>query len=151
MELDDLASVLANSDFFRICDVEQRRLLAFASEQRSFKAGDYLYRRGDVSQGAYVLVSGSVLAGEGDAADKLHRLDEPGTVLGELGLVLERPRRSSMKAESDVQGLFVPRSAFVKLMRQYPDMAERAAAHVALELDEFLGTMSAFGQRDGLR
>ena len=40
MELDDFTSALEQADFFRICDEEQRRLLAFASERRSFASGE---------------------------------------------------------------------------------------------------------------
>lgn len=145
MELDDFASVLSQSEFFGICSDEQRRLLAFASEQRVFEPGEYLFKKGDASQGAFVLISGRVLAGEGNAVHKLHALTEPGTVLGELGLILERPRRTSVRSADTVSVLFVPRTAFIKLMRQYPAMAERAAARISAELEDFLGNMSHFG------
>ncbi len=36
MELDEIASVLARSDFFSSCTDEQLRLLAFSSERRKF-------------------------------------------------------------------------------------------------------------------
>jgi len=147
MELDDFTSVLSQSDFFGICSEEQRRLLAFASERRDFEPGQYLFKKGDPSLGAFVLMNGRVLAGEGQAMHKLTPIGEPGTVLGELGLVLERPRRASMRASGAVTVLFVPRSAFVKLMRQYPAMAERAAARISAELGDFLGAMDNFVNR----
>ncbi len=34
MQLDDAATILARADFFEVCDAEQRRLLAFASERK---------------------------------------------------------------------------------------------------------------------
>lgn len=145
MELDDFTAVLGQAEFFRICDDEQRRLLAFASERRKFVAGDVIYKRGEAAAGAFILMSGSVLAGDsqGDAR-KLHKVSEVGAVLGEMGLILERPRRSSLRAATDVDLMFVPRSAFAKLMRQYPQIAARAAQRIEAEMDSFLGAMEPF-------
>lgn len=145
MELDDYTSALAEADFFRICDDEQRRLLAFASERRSFGAGDVIYKRGDASEGAFVLLQGEVLAGDSDGTSfKPQRIGEHGAVLGEMGLFLSRPRRASLRAATDVELLFVPRAAFVKLMRQFPLLAERAAMRIEEEMASFLGAIEPF-------
>jgi CRP-like cAMP-binding protein len=60
MQLEDAATILSRADFFQICNAEQRRLLAFASERRRHPAGATIYKSGDVSEGAHVLVSGTV-------------------------------------------------------------------------------------------
>lgn len=148
MELDDNTAVLDRADFFSICDTEQKRLLAFASERRRFGAGDVIFAKGDASDGAYVLISGQISAGDSaTGGTKLQRISEPGAVLGELGLVLSRPRRATMRAATDVDLLFVPRSAFSKLMQQYPIMAERAAMRIEGELQDYLSAMAPFGGR----
>ncbi|MBU1174847.1 MAG: cyclic nucleotide-binding domain-containing protein [Alphaproteobacteria bacterium] len=149
MELDDFTSALAQADFFRICDDEQRRLLAFASERRSFASGDVIYKRGDRADGAFVLLSGEVSAGdsEGSAGFKPQRISERGAVLGEMALFLDKPRRTSLRAATDVDLLFVPRSAIAKLMRQFPGLAERAARRIEDEMSSYLGAMERF--RDG--
>ncbi len=145
MELDDYTSALAEADFFRICDEEQRRLLAFASEHRSFSAGDVIYRRGDPSEGAFVLMKGDVLVGDSETDSfKPKRIGERGAVLGEMGLFLSRPRRATLRAATDVELLFVPRSAFAKLMRQFPLLAERAAVRIEEEMSTFLNAMEPF-------
>ncbi len=145
MELDDYTSALAEADFFRICDDEQRRLLAFSSERRSFNAGDVIYKRGDASEGAFVLMTGEVLVGDSDGTSfKPQRISEHGAVLGEMGLILSRARRASLRAATDVELLFVPRAAFAKLMRQFPLIAERAAMRIEEEMNSFLGAMEPF-------
>lgn len=147
MELDDNNSVLDQADFFSICDGEQKRLLAFASERHQFAAGDVIFTKGDATEGAYVLVSGQVIAGDNaSSSSKPHMIEDMGALLGELGLVLERPRRSTMRAATDVDVLFVPRSAFTKLMKQYPIMAERAALRISAELDDYLRAIAPFGK-----
>jgi CRP-like cAMP-binding protein len=148
MELDDNTAVLDRADFFSICDTEQKRLLAFASERKAFSAGDIIFAKGDASDGAYVLIRGQVAAGDSSTSgSKLQRISEAGAVLGELGLVLSRPRRASMRAATDVELLFVPRSAFAKLMKQYPIMAERAAMRIETELQDYLAAMAPFANR----
>lgn len=145
MELDDFASALASADFFRICDDEQRRLLAFASERRSFVSGDLIYRRGDASDGAFVLLRGEVFAGDTEGGSfKPQRISEAGAVLGEMGLFLDKPRRATLRASSNVELLFVPRSAFAKLMKQYPSLAERASRRIEEEMTSFLSALERF-------
>jgi CRP-like cAMP-binding protein len=149
MELDEFSSALERADFFRICDDEQRRLLAFASERQSFEAGDIIYKRGEISSGAYVLLAGEVLAGDSEGGGyKPQKIGERGAVLGEMGLFLTRPRRATLRAASDVELLFVPRSAFTKLMRQYPGLAEKAARRVEEEMATFLDAMEQFRDKD---
>lgn len=147
MELDDFTSVLANSDFFAMCNDEQKRLLAFASERKYYAAGETIYARGDISRGAFVLMTGQVQAGQPTGTGGAQRISEPGTILGESGLVLERPRRSTLTALTDTQLLFVPRTAFVKLLRQYPDLASSVVARMEDELDGFLSALSRFTGR----
>jgi CRP-like cAMP-binding protein len=149
MELDDFTSALAQADFFRICDDEQRRLLAFASERRTFAAGETICKRGDASEGAFVLLRGEILAGDSEGGGfKPQRIGEHGAVLGEMGLFLTRPHRATLRAASDVDLLFVPRSAFTKLMRQFPILAERAALRIEEEMSSFLDAMEPFRDRN---
>lgn len=148
MELDDIASVLAQSDFFKICDEEQVRLLAFASERKRFSAGDVIFEKGDMSDGGYVLISGQVIAGDPGDGSRRQRVSERGVVLGEMGLVLQRPRRSTISAATRVELVHVPYTAFAKLMRQYPEMAAKAAERIEHELRDYLAAMSGFASRD---
>ena len=68
---DDAAEALAQAEFFDICDDEQRRMLAFAGEIRHFEPDAVLYQAGDVPQGAFVLISGTLKAKpEGPGAGK---------------------------------------------------------------------------------
>ena len=57
MQLDDAATNLSHADFFEVCDAEQRRLLAFASERKKYRPGSIIYKSGDVPDGAHVLRS----------------------------------------------------------------------------------------------
>ncbi len=45
MQLDDAATILGRADFFEVCDAEQRRLLAFASERKKYRPDAVIYAR----------------------------------------------------------------------------------------------------------
>jgi CRP-like cAMP-binding protein len=148
MQLDDVAAVLASADFFEVCDAEQRRLLAFVSEAKRFPAGGRLFTYGDISDGAYVLISGSLSASDKpDGEGEMRVISEPGTLLGELGLVLARPRRATVTAKTTAETLFVPRQAFLKLAAQFPALAERAAERIERDLSSFLGAIDQVRKR----
>ena len=143
MQLDDATTILGRADFFEVCDAEQRRLLAFASERKKWRAGSVIYEAGDVPEGAQVLVSGTVATyQQGDEANPFV-ISTSGATLGAMSLVVAKPRPVTIKAVDNVETLFVPRTAFLKLANQAPDLARRAADRIRGEL---MGYLSAVEQ-----
>lgn len=149
MQLDDAATILGRADFFEICDAEQRRLLAFASERKRYRPGTVLYNSGDVPEGAHVLVSGTVATTQDGLEDNPFLIHESGAVLGAMALVVAKPRPVTVKAVDAVETLFVPRTAFMKLAQQYPDLAARAAVKIRRELTGYLGAIEAIRGKIG--
>ena len=141
MQLDDAATILGRADFFEICDAEQRRLLAFASERKKFRPGAVIYASGDQPEGAHVLVSGTVSSTQDGAENNPYLIHEVGAVLGAMALVIPKPRPVTIKAIDAVETLFVPRTAFMKLANQYPELAARAADRIRRELTSYLGAI----------
>ncbi len=149
MQLDDAATILGRADFFEICDAEQRRLLAFASERKKFRPGSVIYASGDQPEGAHVLVSGTVSSTQDGADHNPYLIHEVGAVLGAMALVIPKPRPVTIKAIDAVETLFVPRTAFMKLANQYPDLAGRAADRIRRELTSYLGAIEGSRGRFG--
>lgn len=140
--MDDAAAVLGRADFFMMCDDEQRRMLGFASDRRHFEADDIIYKAGTVPEGAFVLIEGTLKArNEGAEAGKPYAMSEPGSVVSPMALILEKPRPVTITAVTDCELLFVPRSAFLKLIRQYPELAQKAAQRIERELSGYLGAL----------
>ncbi len=146
MQLDDTAHILGSAEFFAICSLEQRRMLAFASEWIKLRAGDTLFKAGQVSPGAYVLISGEL-----SSTQKLSpnsnpiEIIQPGTVIGELALIVKHPRRSTIVCKSDAQLLMVPRSAFSKLMQQFPEIAVKAVDQIKGDVGKYVSSIKAVG------
>lgn len=139
---DDAAEALAQADFFDICDDEQRRMLAFAGDLRHFDPDAVLYQAGDMPLGAFVLINGTLKAKpEGKGGSKPYAISEPGSVVSAMALILAKPRPITVTAVTDSRTLFVPRSAFLKLVQQSPELAQRAVARVERELGDYLDAL----------
>jgi CRP-like cAMP-binding protein len=138
---DDAAEALAQAEFFEICDDEQRRMLAFAGDRVRFAPDEVLYRAGDVPLGAFVLISGTLKAKPEGAAGTPYAVSEPGSVVSSMALILAKPRPITVTAVTECEALFVPRTAFMKLVQQSPDLAQRAVARVQQELGVYLGAL----------
>lgn len=141
MQLDDATTILGRADFFEVCDAEQRRLLAFASERKRHRPGSVIYQAGDIPEGAHVLVAGTVATyQEGDEANPFV-ISTQGALIGAMSLVIAKARPVTVKAVDNVETLFVPRSAFMKLANQEPKLAARAADRIRRELSGYLGAI----------
>lgn len=149
MQLDDAATILARADFFEVCDADQRRLLAFASERRKFRPGSVIYQSGEIPEGAHILVSGTVSSMQAGHEENPFIIHEPGALLGAVALVVAKPRHVTVKAVDAVETLFVPRSAFMKLAHQYPDLARRAADRIRKDLTGYLGAIETIRPKIG--
>jgi CRP-like cAMP-binding protein len=149
MQLDDAATILGRADFFEICDAEQRRLLAFASERKKYRPGSVIYASGDTPEGAHVLVSGTVSSTQDGGDNNPFLIHEPGAVLGAMALVIAKPRPVTIRAVDSVETVFVPRNAFMKLLNQSPGLAARAADRIRRDLSGYLGAIE--GARAGFR
>ncbi len=149
MQLDDAATILGRADFFTVCDAEQRRLLAFASERKRHKAGSTIYAAGDVPEGAHVLVRGTIATYQAGDDDNPFVVTTEGAVLGATSLVISKPRPVTIKAIDSVETLFVPRAAFLKLCQQSPELAARAADRIRGELMDYLGAIETMRGRIG--
>ena len=148
MRMDDAAGILARADFFDICDDEERRMLGFAGDRQYFAADDVIYQAGEKPLGAYVLVEGTVRARhEGAEAGKPYALSEPGSVISPTALIIDKPRPVTFTAVTDCEMLFEPRLAFMKLARQNPDLAQRAAERIQQDLGRYMHALEPLRQK----
>ena len=141
MQLDDATTILGRADFFTVCDAEQRRLLAFASERKKWRPNAVIYQAGEVPEGAHVLVTGTVATYQDGDESNPFVITTQGALLGAMSLVVAKPRPVTVKAVDNVETLFVPRSAFLKLANQAPELAKRAADRIRSELIGYLGAI----------
>jgi CRP-like cAMP-binding protein len=143
---DAAAEALAQAEFFDICDDEQRRMLAFAGDLRRYDADSVLYQSGDVPGGAFVLLDGTLRA-KPDGGAKPYAISEAGSVVSAMALIVGKPRPVTFTAVTDCDTLFVPRHAFMKLVQQSPELAQRAADRIARDLGQYLDALEPVRRR----
>ena len=103
----------------------QLKLLAFTSEALSFNPGEHLFKMNDVSDCVYVILEGEVDIIWDENPDAAVNIATVGknNVLGEIGVILDRPRSSSVIAKTQVQTLKIPANRFLKLVTESPSAA----------------------------
>ena len=102
------------------------------------KAGDYLFREGDVGDVMYVLISGTAQIHVGG---RVMEEVEPGGILGEMALVDHVPRSASVLATSDCEFACINQKRFHFLISQTPHFATevmRIMAHRLRKTDQLI-------------
>lgn len=112
--------------------------LAAGAMLRTLRAGEWLFRGGDVSDQLFVVASGRLeVVLESPPPARVARLLDRGEVVGEVALVSGQPRSASVRARRDTELLEISSTGFRDLLGQQPD--------VALELLQVLARRLASG------
>jgi CRP-like cAMP-binding protein len=124
MTLEDDIGILAGVEIFEDFTPEQMRLLAFGTERQRYSIGRELYGEGDTADSAYVVVSGIVaLVRDTEAGRVVVAQCGPGSVLGELALIVETKRLTGAVSTGDVEVVRLSRTLFRRMLEEYPQVA----------------------------
>ena len=126
---------LSQIPIFGVLEDDARRLIAFSAETRILRAGDILFRRGDRSDCGYVLTSGIIALDQHDNGAKALQVSTPFTLIGELALVSETERPVTAVARQPSTVLKIPRSLFLRVLREYPASARTLRAMMSARVD----------------
>lgn len=121
--------LLQRVPLFSRAEPEALQLIAFAAEGRSFRGGDVLFRRGDVSDGGYLLTGGAVLLDAGDQSAAM--IVQAGVLLGELAMIIDTERPATATAREPTTTLRITREIFRRVMQEFPDSADTMREHLA--------------------
>lgn len=143
MALDDDMSLLARQPLLSLMERDALRLLAFAAESRILRAGDVLFRAGEPSDGAVLVVSGAIAITTQEDGQPASEILGPGAMIGELALFTSLPRQVTAIAREPTQVMRLPRSVMRRVLGESPDSAEAIVAAVSERLRGFVGELSA--------
>jgi CRP-like cAMP-binding protein len=94
------------------------------NDLHQFKEGEVIFREGEDSKAAYVLMDGHIsLTKEGDKGPVTLALLHPGELFGEMSLLDEGPRSATARAIGEVQVRIIPRSEFLHALENEPETA----------------------------
>jgi len=121
----DLAATRGDQMFPRLTDEEVARLCRFG-EPRSYRAGDYLARVGEVGPGLMLILSGEVDVTRTEHGKAEHIVTHKrGNFMGELAQLSGRPYLVDEKALTDVDAVAIPADRLRALLIAEADLGER--------------------------
>ena len=101
------------------------------SKVKSFMAGEILAEEGDKSKNFFVLIEGKIGVFKGGT--KITEFDKEGTIIGELSMILKRPRTATIKSLSEGSVLVVE-GELEDIVRLYPDYSKKLIKSLAERL-----------------
>lgn len=143
MALDDDMALLGRQPLLSLMERDALRLLAFAAESRILRAGDVVFRAGEPSDGAILVVSGAIAITTQEDGRPAEEIVGPGAMIGELALFTSLPRQVTAIAREPTQVMRLPRSVMRRVLGESPDSAEAIMAAIGDRLRGFVGELKA--------
>jgi CRP-like cAMP-binding protein len=132
MAIENVAGQLARIPIFADLQPQQINRIARRAERCRFRDGDAITRAGMCGDAAYLIVSGGVHSLPRVGSNALPEAIAPGSLVGELAMLVEHTYGVTVLAEGPVNCLRLARATLHEQMRADPDIAERLA-HVIRE------------------
>lgn len=141
--LDDDIENLERIPLFATFEPAALRMLAFSAETRLLHPGDVLFRRGEASDGGYILTMGSIGLDPHDDGRPPEVAVAPWTLIGETALAAPTTRPSTAVASEPSTVLRVGRPLFLQILEQHPATAARAREYFRSRLVDFAHKITA--------
>jgi CRP-like cAMP-binding protein len=122
MSIEDDVALLERVPTLRLLGRESLRMLAIGSEARDVARGDFLFQQGDDADSGFVVQRGAFRIDDGAGAETTVG---PGTLLGELALVVAMRRPSTATALDYSTVIRISRGLFQRVLESDPAAARR--------------------------
>lgn len=130
---------LEDSTLFGTLSGDELARLRGMAQERSFAAGQEIFREGDAGDGLYVLQSGRVEISVLVRENTRHVFSQiaPGDIFGEMAVVEDQPRSASAVSREGSTAYFLPRREMLELLAQSPALALGLMREISGRLREF--------------
>lgn len=142
MALDDDIALLARQNLLGLMDRDALRLVAFAAESRILRAGDVLFRAGESSDSAFLVISGAVALMPGDDGQPADEIAGAGALIGEMALFAAIERPVTAIAREPTQVMKLSRSVMRRVLGESPGSAQAIADAISDRLQGFVGELA---------
>jgi CRP-like cAMP-binding protein len=137
MNQDERVRLLGDLALFRSCTKRQLRSLAKLTRVVQIEPGEMLITAGAASTDAYLITAGSAEVTGPKVKDRGGSTVRfgPGDVVGELGLLLDRPRNATVRATTPLECLALGRNDLKVAVETSPELGWSLLQTVAERLD----------------
>ena len=144
MSIEDDVALLERVPTLRLLGTAPLRMLAIGSEQRDFVRGDVLFNQGDDADAGFVVQRGAFRVDDGAGAEMIAG---PGTLIGELALVVPMKRPSSATALEHSSVIRIARSLFQRVLESDPAAALRLRDEFAVRSSQIASDILMAGAK----
>jgi CRP/FNR family transcriptional regulator, cyclic AMP receptor protein len=136
MSLKQEYELLRRVPIFAEIEPARLKLLAFMSERVGFDPGKQLMRQGDPSDAAYLIIDGHVdIVLETPAGQFTVATLGPNDIVGDMGILGNVPRAATVRAKDRVIALRISKEPFMRMVREFPNMAVSIMQELAQRLE----------------
>jgi CRP-like cAMP-binding protein len=123
MQLDLVITMMRQLPLFEGVEPEALRILAFSGTKRQLQAGDVLFRKGEVSEGSFLIIEGQIAYdGRADGSLAPTRFG-PGVMIGQSSLFKAAERSATAIARGRVTVLVFSQDLISKVLDVHPQSA----------------------------
>jgi CRP-like cAMP-binding protein len=110
---------------FKDVDTAKLKLIVLASQRASYRIGDRLLTEGERADTVFIILEGkaNVMRNDGTGAVQKIAEVESGSVVGEMGVVLDKPYSGTIIAQTPVTALRIDKRTFLDLLTQVPQFS----------------------------
>jgi CRP-like cAMP-binding protein len=128
--------LLRRVPFFAEIEPAKLKLLAFMSDRVGFDSGAAVVRQGDPADAAYLIIEGEceVLVDTPTGPVMLATL-RANEIFGEIAILCNVPRTATVRAKGRLVTLKIARDPFLRMVREFPDMAIAIMQELAHRLE----------------
>lgn len=144
MSIEDDVALLERVPTLRLLGNAALRMVAIGSEQRDFVRGDVLFNQGDEADSGFVVQRGAFRVEDGAGAEMIAG---PGTLIGELALVVPMKRPSSAVALEHSSVIRIGRSLFQRVLESDPAAARRLRDEFAVRSSQIASDILMAGAK----
>ena len=136
MSLKQEFELLRRLPMFAEIEPARLKLLAFMSERVGFDPGKQLMRQGDPPDAAYLIIDGQVdIVLETPAGQFTVATLGANNIVGDMGILSNAPRAATVRAKDRVIALRISKEPFMRMVREFPNMAVSIMQELAQRLE----------------
>ncbi|MGB8607682.1 Crp/Fnr family transcriptional regulator [Bradyrhizobium sp.] len=147
MSIEDDVALLERVPTLRMLGTTALRMLAIGSEQRDVTRGEVLFNSGDDADAGFIVQRGAFRIEDGDGAEIVAG---PGSLIGELALVVAMRRPSTAVAMEHSTVVRVTRSLFQRVLESDPAAARRLRDEFANRTSQIASDILMAGAKLGI-
>lgn len=135
--LSEEVEMLRKIPLFAAIDPGKLKLLAFASDPKVYKAGQDLFKQGEIGDAAYVIVNGVAdVIVETNAGEVVVANLGENEFIGEISILCDVPRTATVRASAELETLKIKKEHFLGLITQVPDLGIEVMRELASRLSK---------------